>query len=83
MKPVVVNPATTFEQLANEVRLIDSDERAQMQLDQIIAKIQRKKRKMTAEYEQRFTYNAGGQSPDTLIQSLRQQPIGESLSRVA
>ncbi|WP_236648847.1 type I restriction-modification system endonuclease [Spirosoma sp. 209] len=83
MKPVVVNPATTFEQLAAEIPRIDSDERARAQLDQIIAKMQRKKRRMTTDHEQRFMYNAGGKSPETLIQSLQQQPLAESMNQVA
>ena len=83
MKPVVVNPSATFEQLAAESPLIDSEERAQMQLEQIIAKIQRKKRKMNDDHEQRFTYNTGGQSSDAFIQSLREQPVAESMNRVA
>jgi type I restriction enzyme R subunit len=83
MKPVVANPTTTFEQLIAELPQIESDERAQTQLDQIIAKLQRKKRKMTADHEQRFTYAAGGESPDQFIQSLREGPVQANLNRVA
>ncbi|WP_338874894.1 type I restriction-modification system endonuclease [Spirosoma sp. SC4-14] len=83
MKPVVVNPATTFDQLATELPQIDSDERAKMQLEQIIAKIQRKKHNMTDPQVQQFTYTAGGKSPDALIQAFREQPLTESRSQVA
>lgn len=82
MKPVVVNPATTYLQLAQELTAIATPERAQQQLEQIIAKIQRSKRKMTAEQEQGFSLRAGGQSPDALVQSLRSQPVQDGLERV-
>ncbi|GAB3552256.1 type I restriction-modification system endonuclease [Spirosoma fluminis] len=83
MKPVVVNPNVTFEQLMTELPLIDSDDRAQTQLEQLIAKMQRKKRRMTAEQEQRFTYNAGGKTPDELIRSLQTQPLTQSRTQIA
>jgi len=78
MKPVVVNPSATFEQLVRELPAIDSDERVQGQLEQLIAKIQRKKHRMTSDHEDWFSYNAGGQRPDAFIQSLREQPITQS-----
>ena len=82
MKPVVVNPNTTFVQLAEELNAIDSQERAKKQIDQIIAKIQRSKRKMTDSQEQSFTYNTGGEKPDDFIRSLQEQPVSERLKRV-
>lgn len=82
MKPVVVNPSTTFAQLAGELAVITSDERAQTQLDQIVAKLQRKKRGMDADHETQFQYRTGGQTPAEFIQTLREQPLTESLTRL-
>ncbi len=83
MKPVVANPKDTFEQLAEEFKMIDSEERAKLQLEQIIAKIQRKKRALVHEKEQEFIYFSGSTGPDEFIKSLQTQPIGESIQRVA
>ncbi|AEI49713.1 type I restriction-modification system endonuclease [Runella slithyformis] len=83
MKPVVVNPKATFLQLAEECTLIDSEERAKMQLEQIIAKIQRKKRALDPDSEQTFTYYSGSTGPDEFIKSLQTQPVQESIQRVA
>ena len=43
MKPVTVNPQASFVELAEELGRIDSNERAAKQLEQIIAKFQRKR----------------------------------------
>jgi type I restriction enzyme R subunit len=82
MKPVVVNPATTFIQLADELQHIRSNERAKKQLEQIIAKLQRKKRIMQEEDISRFTFDTGGFDPDQLIRMLKTQPVQDSVKQV-
>lgn len=83
MKPVVVNPHATFGQLAQELPAIDAPDRAKQHLEQMLAKLQRSKRRLTPEQEQTFAYAAGGMSPDALVRALRDQPLAESLDQVA
>jgi type I restriction enzyme R subunit len=71
MKPVSPSQTTSFVQLVDEVALIDSNERAQKQLDQIIAKFQRKKKYITPENSDAFEYNANGLGADDFIQFLK------------
>lgn len=70
MKPVVINPKTSFSQLVSEFDDIESNERAKKQLDQIITKLQRKKNLIIKE-EEVFKYNSKGKDPDEFIQMLK------------
>lgn len=70
MKPVVINPKTTFTQLANEFEAIESNDRAKKQLEQIIAKLHRKKNKISGHNEEVFRYNSKGQNPGEFIAML-------------
>ncbi len=74
MKPIVVNPTATFSQLVAEMDSINSEERLRLQLEQIIAKLQRKKRHLNGTSLDHFTYHAGGKSPDEVLKWLRQLP---------
>jgi type I restriction enzyme R subunit len=82
MKPVVASPSTTFQQLKDEFEHIQSEERAKRQVEQIVAKIQRKKRYLNQEQAEQFTYNAGGAHPDELIDQLKNEKISRSVDRV-
>jgi type I restriction enzyme R subunit len=82
MKPVVADPKTSFKQLAEELPLIQTNERAKKQLDQIIAKLQRKKRKMNDQQEELFKYNSGGKTADDFIHELQQQPLQLSIDEI-
>lgn len=82
MKPVVVNPTQTFAKLATEIESIDSEGRAWQQIEQIIAKLQRKKRQMSDQHLQNFEYRVGGLSVDEFIQSLQKNPLPESLEKI-
>lgn len=59
MKPIAPSPQTTFNQLIEELNHIQSDERLKKQLDQIIAKFQRKKTAIEAD-PMSFEYKSGG-----------------------
>lgn len=82
MKPVVVNPKTSFQQLAEEMPRIDNNERAKKQLDQIIAKLQRKKGKIQHQNEGKFHYLSGEQDPDSFIKMLNELPPKESADKI-
>ena len=55
MKPVTPNPQTTFEDLLNGLRVVEKDKQA-YQLSLIIAKLQRKSRKISAKALEQFIY---------------------------
>lgn len=70
MKPVTVNQQASFVQLAEELGKIDSNERAAKQLEQIIAKFQRKRQYIDEENLEQFKYSSGGHDPESFFQLL-------------
>lgn len=82
MKPVVPGTTTTFVQLAEEFQHIQSNERAKKQLEQIIAKLQRKKGLIKDENEDRFKYLTGGSDPNTFMQGLLEDDLNNSIHNV-
>ena len=71
MKPVVVNPKTTFQQLVSELDDIQTQDRIRVQIEQIIAKFQRKRRYINSENEDQFRYATGGLDVEAFIANLR------------
>lgn len=82
MQPVVSNPKSTFQQLVEEIPAIPSPERIEQQINQLIAKIQRKLRRMTSSDEERFSYHTEGQYPQEWINNLRSLPTAEKAQLV-
>lgn len=83
MKPVVTRPNVGFGQLLEELELAvtgTDDSKAQQEvLDQLIAKLQRTKRRLQGEALERFRATSG-LSPDELGAQLRQQSPAEALA---
>jgi type I restriction enzyme R subunit len=67
----VSNPSISFTKLIEELDFIDTPERAKKQLEQIIAKLQRKKKSIKEEQLDQFIYIAKGDSPDDFIELLK------------
>lgn len=82
MKPLVVNPITDFQTLASEFSDIQSDERASQQVDQIIAKLQRKKRAAGLDAE-KIQYLTGEASIDDFIKSVRKNNVQEQINMLS
>jgi type I restriction enzyme, R subunit len=82
MKPVVVNPKTTFLQLSEEFKHIDNDDRAKRQVEQIIAKLQRKKQFIQSNQIEKFKYSSKGMAPDELIKMLTENPTAQSIDQI-
>ncbi|MDI1322270.1 MAG: type I restriction-modification system endonuclease [Algoriphagus sp.] len=82
MKPVVANPKASFRQLVDELNHIEKEDRVKRQIEQIIAKIQRKKRYLNENKEEQFRYNAKGEDPDSLIEHLKNDPQSLSVKKV-
>jgi len=76
MKPVVVNPLVTFEQLAQEVIQGKEEEFRRASIDEFVAKLQRKKRSLKGEVEEKFQ-TAAGLGPRELAQFLKKATVGD------
>ncbi|WP_158860987.1 type I restriction-modification system endonuclease [Lunatibacter salilacus] len=82
MKPVVANPSASFRELVGELPLIDKEDRVKKQIEQVIAKIQRKKKFLTNENQERFNYFTAGEDPDALIDSLKKGEVPYSANKI-
>ena len=78
MKPVVVNPATTFRQLLDGLEIIDDEKQLQNQINQIVAKMQRKKRSMSDKDMEHFVSMTGGKTPDQVIEEVQHKELEEA-----
>jgi type I restriction enzyme R subunit len=77
MKPVVVDPVFAFEQLVEELAIVSDEGARRVIVDQIAAKLQRKKRKIAGAALEAFE-TAAGMSPDAVLQLLRTEPLARS-----
>ena len=82
MKPVVANPNTSFNDLLDGLEKLPTEEQVKYQLDLIIAKLQRKKRNMSAKAAAHFIDLSGGLDPTQYIQSIRQMTPEEARARL-
>ena len=71
MQPVVVNPNIPFTQLVKELAEVEDKEALKQIKDQLLAKLQGKKRKLTGQRLENFGTLAG-MDPGSLINSVRQ-----------
>ncbi|MCT3630352.1 type I restriction-modification system endonuclease [Elizabethkingia anophelis] len=67
----VANPSTTFQQLVAEMEYIDNPERLEKQRDQIIAKLNRKIRKLTKDQQEQFVFLSGDKSVSEFLEQLK------------
>ena len=71
MKPVVTDPGASFTQLLDGLSVIEDDEKVSAQIDQIVAKLQRKKKKLDGETMEQFIDLTGGKNPDEVISEVK------------
>ena len=76
MKPVVVNPLVTFEQLVKEVLEGKEEEQRRESIGELLAKLQRKKRTLVGDAEESFLAAAGMPVAD-LARFLKVSGVGE------
>ncbi|MCB9882215.1 MAG: type I restriction-modification system endonuclease [Planctomycetes bacterium] len=76
MQPVVVNPSITFTQLAEELQQVPTDDERAVVRDQLLAKLQRKKRHLSGNQAQDFEVVAG-MPPDAFIRHLQSLPLAD------
>ncbi|MCS4301203.1 type I restriction-modification system endonuclease [Chryseobacterium sp. BIGb0232] len=73
----VGNASYTFQQLVEETERISDEQRLYKQVEQIIAKLQRKSRNLTAEQKEHISYHTDGNTIEELIQSLKNTTSSE------
>ncbi len=71
MKPVS-NPSFSFKQLFEEVDAIDNTERLEKQKEQIIAKLNRKAKKMSSDLKEKFAFQSGNVSIEDFMKHLKE-----------
>ncbi len=82
MKPISVNPKASFQQLAAEMPDISSAERTEKQVEQIIAKLQRKKQYLDDSRGTQFQYHSQGQKPEDFIDMLKSLSPAEAADKI-
>lgn len=71
MKPVVANPAASFAQLLDGLEVLQDDRQVKNQINQIVAKLQRRKRNMDSRTMEHFISMTGGKDPTQFIAELQ------------
>jgi type I restriction enzyme R subunit len=82
MKPVVANPATTFDTLIDGIEVLGTEAARQNQVDMIIAKILRNKNKMTDYNREQFASLTGGESPEAFVDNLRNMSTDKAVETI-
>lgn len=73
----VSNPSYTFEELVEQATKIEDEEKLKKQLDQIIAKLQRKAKMVNENQQDHILMHADGMTIDSTIQQLKSTPPSE------
>ena len=76
MKPVVVDPKIRFGQLIAELDAVQDEAGREFIREQLLAKFQRKKQRLSEQNARDFE-TVAGMPPEAFIQKLRQMPAGE------
>ena len=82
MKPVVANPSVSFGQLLKGLEVLEDEKHVEYQIDQIIAKLQRKKQQLDSNAMEHFLSMTGGMNPDKFIQQLEQEKTQQTRNRI-
>lgn len=78
MKPVSVNPTATYAQLLDGLEEMRDESYITNQVAQIVAKLQRQKRKLSGQVLDHFASMTGGQDPSQFIEGLLQKSPEEA-----
>ena len=82
MKPIVANTKVEFETLIEGLDSLETEEQKKNQIDTIVAKLQRKKRKMGKDSMEQFKDLTGGKSPEEFIEHVKGLPVEEAAKYV-
>lgn len=78
MKPVVANPAASFTQLLEGLEVLQDERQVKNQINQIVAKLQRRKRNMDSRTMEHFISMTGGKDPTQFIAELQKSKPEEA-----
>lgn len=78
MKPVVANPVSSFDDLIKGLETLPTEEQKKNQIDMIIAKLQRKKRKIKGKELEHFIDLSGGKNPTQFISDILSMPVDKA-----
>lgn len=82
MKPVVANPTATFGQLLEGLKTVEDEKQVENQINQIIAKLQRKKRNLDSTTLEHFASMTGGMTPEQFIADIKKRPVEDARNRL-
>lgn len=82
MKPVVINPSTSFEDLMKGLEVAATDEQLAYQIDLIVAKLQRKRRNVSKKALEQFAYLTGGKDLGVFAEHLNSSTIKEATAEL-
>lgn len=80
MKPVTPNPMTSFKDLLNGLKVVEQNKQA-YQLSLIIAKLQRKSRRISSKALEQFMYLTGGKDLSSFANELNEGKVSDSVKR--
>lgn len=78
MKPVVANPAASFTQLLEGLEVLQDERQVKNQINQIVAKLQRRKRNMDSRTMEHFISMTGVKDPTQFIAELQNRKPEEA-----
>lgn len=82
MKPVVVNPTTTFAKLLDGLAVLEDEKKIQQQINQIIARLQRKRHNMDSRTMEHFISMTDGQDPIQFIDDIQHRKPEDAKKRL-
>jgi type I restriction enzyme R subunit len=77
MRPVVVNPSISLEQLFEELARVEEEAHREEIRDQILVKMRRRLRKLADEARAQYEANAG-ETPEATLKRLTEEPVAAS-----
>ena len=82
MKPVVTNPSETMTQVLDRMKETDDQKEIEYDVDQILAKIQRRKKKLNKKALDQFADMTDGKNPDQVILEVEHATPEEAKERL-
>lgn len=82
MKPVVANPSTSFTQLLEGLEELNDEAHVKNQINQVIAKLQRKKKNIDAKTMEHFIDMSGGMDPTQFVVDIQKRSPEDAKKRL-
>lgn len=82
MKPVVTNPSTTFTQLLDGLQEMEDEAHVKNQINQVIAKLQRKKKNIDSKTMEHFIDMSGGLDPTQFVKDIQNREPEDAKKRL-